>query len=598
MTESLSVFVSSVMADGYLAAEREQLRSAIESLQLTTPWTFENEPAESAPPLDVALRAVRRCDIFVLLVSNAHTAPVEAELDEAERGNKPVLAFVERRTRDDESEQRRSVLQRLARYKYREYQGLEELAREVLAAVRKEIVEGYRDRYPSITDDDIRTLVKSESDQATAQPRLAVRPAGPEDREGVLEALMELEQWYPDIGPWAQSRVDELGDDDDVRVADVGGAITGIVVARDKGAGVRKLSTLYVRPTGQGAALGPHLVREEIVRAEDDGVRKAYVTCADEVAELLMPILEQNGFVVEGASSGRYREGHAEWVLGKTFVYEHIDETDFVRFVRERLVVEAGGSIEPAGDDPALFDARLPRFPLSGSLSEDTIRFVVSTVPEPEKEYERRSEELAGHRWIFVSISGRPATTRHPLHEASNWMDGADIAARFYPVAIDAPEQRSLIATIRPEFADNLIPRSAQPPLLTPTRLQLRPDNVFYRSPDRYRELRRGSRIFFYVSEPEHAVRGWGVVTSAHIGPPGDCFARYGTKGVFDYDALERIAENARGEVLAIAFDWYREFPRPVSLRELRQIVSGYNPQAAAVIRPEDTRRIIDQGSR
>ena len=586
------------MTGGYLAAEREQVRLAIDSLQLTVPWTFENEPAESAPPIDVALRAVRRSDIFVLLVKDAHSEPVEAEINEAERGNKPVLAFVERRPRDGESDARRALLQRLANYKYREYDGLEELAREVLVAIRKEIVEGYRDRYPVITDEDIRTLVESEADQAATQPRLAVRSASPADREAVLETLMELEQWYPDIGPWARSRVDELGADDDVRVADVGGAITGIVVARDKGEDIRKLSTLYVRPTGQGAALGPHLVREEVVRAEGDGVRKAYVTCADEVAELLMPILGQNGFMIEGVSSGRYREGSAEWVFGKTFVYGQIDESDFVRFVKERLVVEAGGSIEPAREDAAIFDARLPRFPIAGSLTGDTVRVMVSTAPEPEIEYERYREQLGARPWMFVSMCGRPANTEHQFHEASNWIDGADIAARFYPVQIDAPGQRSLIVTIRPEFADNLIPRSAQPPLLAPTRLQLRPDNVFYRSPDRYRELRRGSRIFFYVSEPEHAVRGWGVVTSAHVGPPGDCFARYGTKGVFDYDALERIAENARGEVLAIAFDWYRESSSPVGLRELQQIVSGYNPQAASVIRPEDTRRIVERGAR
>ncbi len=598
MSESLRVFVSSVMIGGYLAAEREQVRLAIDSLQLTVPWTFENEPAESAPPIEVALQAVKRSDIFVLLVKDAHSEPVEAEIDEAERGNKPVLAFVERRSREDESDARSALLQRLANYKYREYDGLDQLAREVLVAIRKEIVEGYRDRYPVITDKDIRTLVKGEADQADTQPRLAVRPASPGDREAVFETLMELEQWYPDIGPWARRRVDELGENDDVRVADVGGAITGVVVARDKDEGIRKLSTLYVRPTGQGAALGPHLVREEVVRAEDDGIRKAYVTCADEVAELLMPILRQNGFMVEGVSSGRYREGSAEWVLGKTFVYEQVDESDFVEFVRARLVVEAGGSIGRAGEDPAIFDTQLPRFPIAGSAVGDTIRFVVSTAPEPEEEYERYSEELAGRPWIFVSMCGRPATTSSQFHRASNWTDGADIEARFYPVQIDSPGQRSLIVTIRPEFADNLIPRSAQPPLFTPTRLQLRPDNVFYRSPDRYRDLRRGSRIFFYVSEPERAVRGWGVVTSAHVGSPGDCFARYGTKGVFDYDALERIAENARGEVLAIAFDWYREFSTPVSFRDLQQIVSGYNPQAASVIRPEDARRIVERGAR
>lgn len=52
----LRVFISSVMTDGHLTEERRIVREAIESLQLTTSWTFEFSPPRPAPPGDVRPR--------------------------------------------------------------------------------------------------------------------------------------------------------------------------------------------------------------------------------------------------------------------------------------------------------------------------------------------------------------------------------------------------------------------------------------------------------------------------------------------------------------------------------------------------------------
>ena len=592
MAEQLRVFVSSVMTSGYLAEERERTRDAIRSLRLTVPWDFAEAPAESASPIEVALREVERSDIFVLLVSNMHTEPVAAELNEAERTGKPILVFVEKLSRANESSDRRELLNQLAHHKYGEFDGLDELEREVREAIIRELVEGYRRYQSRLSREDIRTLVGSGPEQVASPPSLAVRPAAEEDREAIRETLMDLAQWYPSIDGW----IERIGLDQHVRVVDVGGTIAAIAVARDKDGDVRKLATLYVRPTGQGEAVGPHLVREEIRRAKDDGIRKAYVTCADEIAERLKPILEQNGFVVEGASPGRYRAGSAEWVLGKTFVYGEIARDDFPAFVKTRLITEVGGVIEEDGG--AVFTARLPRFPISGGLDGEPTRFVISTGPEPESEYAQYQEQFSDHHWRFVSMFGRPADTSHPFHGAANWIDGADLSARFYPAELDTRGQDSLVVTIRPAYANALIPYSRAPSLLPPTRLQLRPDNVYYRTPNQYQALRRGSRLLFYVSEPEQAVRGWGTITSVHVGTPEDCFARYGTRGVFDYGDLERIANNNDGNVLAIAFDWYDEFNNRVRLHEVQRIVSGYNPVTARSIQSDEARQIIDRGSR
>ena len=339
---NIRVFVSSVMTEGYLSDERNAACEAIESLKLTAPWDFAREPAQPVPPGIAALQEVARSDILLLIVGKRHTGPVQDELEEADRLEKPILAFVERVQSSDESDERHRVVDWLrGRVKYQEYAGLEQLRREVLAAVRRELVEGYRERYRDrLASSDIRELT-----QRDAPPSLLVREARTGDRVAVKETLMELEQWYPDIGQWIQERLEGIGSVEDIRVAEIEGEVGAVALMRNKGAGVRKFATLYVRPTARGEAIGPHIVREEVLRAAREGVRKAYVTCADEIADRLIPILEQSGFAPEGVSRGRYRDGAAEWVVGKTFIYGEVPTADFPAFVRERVVNEAGGEI-------------------------------------------------------------------------------------------------------------------------------------------------------------------------------------------------------------------------------------------------------------
>ena len=172
MAEQLRVFVSSVMARGYLAAARERARRAIDSLPVMASWTFENQPAEAAAPLDVALREVTRCDVFVLLVANEHTAPVAAELDEAERANKPVLVFVEERAATDESPARRELLKRMGHHKYRVFRGLDELEQEVRKALLTELVTRYREPEPPIVE--VEAVGGREPDENPGYPQAGI----------------------------------------------------------------------------------------------------------------------------------------------------------------------------------------------------------------------------------------------------------------------------------------------------------------------------------------------------------------------------------------------------------------------------------------
>ena len=588
----LRVFISSVMTDDYLHDERQTVRQAIRALPVTVPWDFAAAPAEPSSPMEVALREVARCDMFVILVDDKHSQPVQAELDAALSANKPIFGFVRRLDSGTGSKERLRILSQLSTRKYAEFTSLHDLEHEITTAISEELIRGYRDRYNShLSTSDINNLIGTENIRGLPTPGSALQPATSSDKDGIYALLTELTQWYPHIATWIPKALDNLSD---IRLIKMDNSIAGIAIARDKEPGVRKYSTLYVTANSRGTAIGPRLVREEVRSAAGTHIRKAFVTFAAELAPRIQPVLAQSGFVVEGLSSARYRPGSGEWVMGKTFVYESIDTGSFQRFVKDHLIDELGGSI--VHDSPLKLTALIPSISLSGTTHLRTVDYYVSHSSNPYEEFSQLKSTELGDEWVFVSMLGRPADTTDAFHTCPEWIDGVDLESRFYPLTLIKPEHDSIVVAIKPSYANQLIPLSSQPQLLPPSRLQLRPDNVYYRTADRYRTLVRGSRVFFYVTEPESAIRGSAIVTGYTVGTPEDCFARYGSRGVFSYDDLVERAGDA-GRVLAISFDWYDEFPRPIPLSTIQKVHPTFNPITANVVDGSVTRALLERGN-
>jgi hypothetical protein len=587
--EQLQVFISSVMGAEDLSRERSAVRGAIGSLKLTRPWAFEFSPAQADPAARVYLEEVRRSDLLVCIVSHTHSAAVQAELAAAEDAGVRILAFVRRvQPEFTQNSDRLEVIQWLSkRVKYEIFEKAEDLATRVITALALELVRGYR-QY-RMGREDLRTLVET----APSPRGLLVRPATADERAELREVLLDLVQWYPHIGVWIEKVLAETGTTSDVRVADLRGEIAGLAISRDKEAGVRKYSTIYVRPGFQGEAIGPHLIYDEVKKSARENVRKAYVTFADELRSSIGPILQRYGFYYEGVSTSRYRVGSAEWVMGKTFSHQSVDVTNFDGFVEEHWLRETGGRV--LGREGRVLKVRLPDEPLLGNVESPELNLVYSVSQFPEADYTEWAERLSGERWLFLSIYGKPADLAHWSHQASNWLDGEDLSARYFPVRFVLPEQPSLICTIQRSYADGLIPSSERPQLLGPSRLQVRPDNVFYRRPDRYNQLRRGSRIFFYVSAPESALRGFGRLQGLRLASPEECASEFGTMGILSFEALETIAQakGANGRVLALVFDWYIEYANKLKLDKVKERIPNFNPVGANIVSFEKAEALV-----
>ena len=585
----IQVFVSSVMTADHLAEERQAAIAAIESIRLTTPWAFEHSPATSQGAMTTALQAVEACDIFLILVGGRHSEPVQRELDEALRAKKPVLAFVSIATDGAQAPERQRVVDQIARHvKYQSFATAMDLGREVRIAIREELIRGYRRYRAKLSEQDLRTIIETEP------PGLVVRTATVSDRPRIEELLLELKPWYPDIEGWIPKATQDLGSSSDIRVAETGGNISGLAVTRDKDPGdVRKFATLYVTADSRGMAIGPHLVREEVKRAANRGIRKAYVTFADELHSRIAPVLRQSGFVEEGISPARYRIGSAEWVMGKTFEYGAIGPDRFHAFVERCIISEHGGRL--IRSDRHGFTATLPMAWGTLGTADRELVIGVSVSPTPEDEYLQFRDDARSAGGLFISMAGKNANTATANFDDPRWIDGADLAMRFYPVQFEGLDLESICVTIEPRYANALLPRSEQPRLMEPSRLQIRPDNVYYRHADRYRTLRRGANIFFYVSDPDQAIRGRAIVTGLTVGTPEDCFSQYGSRGILQYEDIV-AAQNPSGHVLAIAFDWYQEFERPIRLTELRSLKSNFNPQTANLLSADESARIMERG--
>ena len=94
--EAYRVFISSIMNRGIedLIAEREQVRSAVEHFApATEAWAFEAEPASAKQLLDFYIDAVKTSDLFVLVLGQHLTKPVQDEYNAARDHGKPILAF-------------------------------------------------------------------------------------------------------------------------------------------------------------------------------------------------------------------------------------------------------------------------------------------------------------------------------------------------------------------------------------------------------------------------------------------------------------------------------------------------------------------------
>jgi GNAT superfamily N-acetyltransferase len=575
----LLVFLSSVMDKQVedLSAERQAAKDAINSLPLTRSWTFEDSPA-SADQLDESyLSRVDDCDIFLIVLGRELTGPVENEYTRAATLGKRRLLFV----KNDAQRSSRAAtwLNDRQDIKYQRFEAPEDLAEHVKAAVIDELIKAHRRL--NLRDKDFEQLAsKLRSEPVT----FMVRTIDAGELREITASFPQLEQLYPDFQTWVDNKMVELNNGGArAYVAAYGQENAGFALVSDKLTGVRKLSTLYMKPRYQGLGVGPRLLFGVIDQAARDGIEKLYLTVSEERRETLENLLEQFGFFVEGVSGRRYRPGSWEWIWAKRLVHGRLRPQQLTAFVTTVLLEERGYFVKKIGS--RLYQAShrysglgLPRKSFTGLIVGIGGR-------NPDKDFRtayRVSQDM-GEPLLFVSIE--PVTGERP-DATTICLDSLDLETMFFPMYVER-DIEGLIIPIQETFVERLIPRSEQSQFLTPTRIQLRTDNVYYRYPTVHAGLKRGSPLFFYETQ-RRAGQSWLIgeakLLQFAVDTPKELLGEFGHLGVYSLKDIDKATMRGgaqKGKALALRFGWYREIEKPLHLNQIRQVLPSFDPMTA-----------------
>jgi tetratricopeptide (TPR) repeat protein len=221
---SFIVFISSKMADGKLADERQAAISAVENFRPARAWAWERDaPAGTFHSKEECIRRAGTSDALILVVDDELTPITEAEFEAAQAGTATVIVLARRR--DRRSKRVHQFINRARKWAItKEFGDLNELRSEIDLALWEWFVRGGRTlalqmRKQRQEAPDISLLEQAEIvdehgkavtlKEAIDRVRTAFDPAHPDD------ALWELYAWAAtatdeDHFPLAQIVLDEL----------------------------------------------------------------------------------------------------------------------------------------------------------------------------------------------------------------------------------------------------------------------------------------------------------------------------------------------------------------------------------------------------
>ena len=588
--EPLSVFISSVMNPHVedLSGYRQACQTAIDSLHLTRAWTFEGSPASTESIPEFYLDRIRECDIFVLILGKEITSAVESEYELAWNEGKPRLLFV-KPEQERSSRARRWLSERSVKWDGN-FLGEEDFEQRVRVAVGDELIRSYRkyrlaEQDFSVIARELRTEAKSFMVRTITAPELA----------HVLRSLPQIEERYPDFQEWLSEKTPGIiQGSTKAYVASFADQIAGLAIVVPKAPNVKKIATLYIHPQYQGFGIGPRLLFAVLEDAANDETEKLYITLAQETLPELAPLLEHFGFVAEGISSRRYRAGSSEWVWAKRLLRGYVHRDRLPDFVRSYLLDERGAhstSIrKEAFTTGAAYDV------IGRRQDRETHLVVIDSGQDNNPAIAYRSAkshaERLGKELLFVSASPLPDEER-----TDDILDGLDLEIRFFPLFVQTGLD-GLILPIQERFANGLIPRMSQLQLIIPSRVQLSTDKVYYRYPSLFEALGRGTSLFFYETQKSagsSVLVGEAKLTEYAVDYPEELLSRFGSLGVYTLKDLQEhlgTSGNVEGKALALRFDFYREFPEPLTLRTVRKVIPTFEPRGPRRIAPAEVREL------
>lgn len=162
---------------------------------------------------------------------------------------------------------------------------------------------------------------------------------------------------------------------------------------------------------------------------------------------------------------------------------------------------------------------------------------------------------------ISVSKDGR-------AYEASLF----DIETLLSPSLLMLPKRGGVIIPIHSSYGEELLSRRDDAlPFPVSQEALLRLVKAYYRKPSHSDWFLAGTPVVFYESKSGRDIIGCARIIQAETTTPENAYKKYKNFGVLDEAALQGQI-NSAGNVQVITFDNFKVFPKPVSLKKLKEL--------------------------
>jgi len=419
---------------------------------------------------------------------------------------------------------------------------------------------------------------------------MVVRNYVKNDRDQITKIVLELQKYYPTVRQWLLRQIEKIEKGEIIcKVAELGGKIAGVAISGRKNEYCVKLKTFKIADEFQGLGIGPRLLEEVIDYWVNEKVRKIYVTFAEEEVDELLSFFQEYGFLFDGVSPFAYRKDVSEYIMSKLQVYSEITEEEFADFIWNYLFRLRGYRKIEEGKDFLVLQKLI-------SLKEAYKIFVkIVTDLEPSKklgdEMVKEAEKLKCPSRILVSYYPLPFEVKNRDIKV---IDGYDIETLFYPVVLRRQKYAGLISSIEEKYAKRILYDPTQT-LLSADKKSLRVDKVFYKYPQAFKEIRRGSTFVFYESEPISAITGEGKIKEVILDAPENLYEKYEKKGVLTLKDIQTFADR-QNRVLAISLGRIIRYKDKIPLYTIQEIRPNFNPQGASFISQGELDKLRELG--
>ncbi len=424
---------------------------------------------------------------------------------------------------------------------------------------------------------------------------LSFRAFSEGDEKELASILLELKHLYPGIETWIPKEIERIKRKESyclLVISEghiVGVSISALAVKPNKNNNV-KLKTFYIAKEFEGFGLGPCLLDSTINYWANKRASRMYVTFAEEELDPLVGFFVKYGFLLDGVSPLLYREGSAEFVMGKIFLYGSMSEEDFPNLIKEYLFKRRGHTLNEFSETEFVCKRH-------DRIQEQLLTFVkiVTDIDPNEKQIfddalKKKAENKCGNAII---VSFYPFKT---CSEQVAVLDGYDIENFFYPLRIKRRKYAGVINAILPDYASQLLYDISQTKFL-PDKRAFRTDKVYYKYPDAYKGISRGSSLVFYETEPTKAIIGEGQIEQVVLSTPETLYNEYERKGVLSLSEIKGYADG-HNNVLALVLGKVTRYPRKIPLDAIRSKINpDFNPQGGSFINQDTLDKIRDLGN-